>query len=250
MVVWHAGTPNLGAPPEPLFAAARRLGVRWVGYDRPGYGGSTGARDRDVASAAADVEAVVDSLGVDRFAVLGHSGGGPHALACASLLPDRVAAVVSLSGPAPYAAVGLDWFAGMAPAGVSSLTAARAGRASYDAHLAAGEEEDIGFTAEDWAALEGRWAWLMSVVRPALGAPGAADDDLATAGDWGFDPTTIRVPTLVVHGGRDRVVPPDHGRWLAAHIPGASLRLLPEDGHITVLDAAESALGWLVSQAG
>lgn len=91
-VFWHHGTPNIGTPPEPLFAAADRLGIRWVSYDRPGYGGSTPHRGRDVASAAADVSSAADALGIDRFAVMSHSGGGPHALARAALLPDRVRA--------------------------------------------------------------------------------------------------------------------------------------------------------------
>src|SRR6266508_3190901 len=73
-VFWHHGTPNIGAPPQPLFAAAKRLGLRWVSYDRPGYGGSTPVRGRDIASAAADTARVADALGIDRFAVMGHSG--------------------------------------------------------------------------------------------------------------------------------------------------------------------------------
>lgn len=84
-VVWHHGTPNLGAPPEPLFPAAARLGIRWVSYDRPGYGGRRPHPGRDVASAAAEVASVADALGIGRFAVMGHSGGGAHALACAAL---------------------------------------------------------------------------------------------------------------------------------------------------------------------
>ena len=105
-VFWHHGTPNIGAPPQPLFAAAARLGIRWVSYDRPGYGGSTPYRDRDVASAANYVSCVADSLGIDRFAVVGHSGGGPHALACGALLQERVLGVVSVAGMAPFSAEG------------------------------------------------------------------------------------------------------------------------------------------------
>jgi pimeloyl-ACP methyl ester carboxylesterase len=88
-VFWHHGTPNTGAPPEPLFAAAAERGIRWVSHDRPGYGGSTPHPGRDVASAAADVATVADALGIDRFAVMGHSSGSPHALACAAVLPGR-----------------------------------------------------------------------------------------------------------------------------------------------------------------
>ena len=79
-VFWHHGSPNIGAPPEPLFSVADRFGIRWISYDRPGYGGSTPRPSRDVASAAADTSAVADALSIDRFAVMGHSGGGSHAL--------------------------------------------------------------------------------------------------------------------------------------------------------------------------
>jgi pimeloyl-ACP methyl ester carboxylesterase len=99
-VFWLHGSPNMGSPPEPLFAAAEANGLCWVSYDRPGYGGSGPHDGRTVASAAADVAAIADALGIGRFAVLGHSGGGPHALACAALLPERVIAAVSVSGPA------------------------------------------------------------------------------------------------------------------------------------------------------
>jgi pimeloyl-ACP methyl ester carboxylesterase len=103
-VFWHHGSPNIGAPPEPLFSVADRLSIRWVSYDRPGYGGSTPRPDRDVASAAGDASAVADALSIDRFAVMGHSSGGSHALACAALLQDRVLGVVVVAGMAPFGA--------------------------------------------------------------------------------------------------------------------------------------------------
>src|ERR671921_722888 len=105
-VFWHHGSPNIGAPPQPLFSAAERLGIRWVSYDRPGYGGATPRPERDVASAAADASAVADALGIDRFALMGHSSGGSHALACAALLPERVLGVVVVAGMAPIGAEG------------------------------------------------------------------------------------------------------------------------------------------------
>ena len=248
VVVWHHGTPNIGAPPRPLFAAAARLGIRWVSYDRPGYGGSTARPDRSVASAARDVAAVVDHLGVGSFAVMGHSGGGTHALAPAALLGSRVLGVVSVSGVAPYGAAGLDFFAGMAPAGAASLRAAAAGRAAKEAHEASpAADADIGFVDADEAAFAGPWGWFGSVVGPALAAGPAAliDDDLAYVSDWGFDPGDIAAPTLVVHGGADRIVPASHGEWLASAIPDADLWLQPLDGHISVLSTAEEALTWL-----
>jgi pimeloyl-ACP methyl ester carboxylesterase len=252
VISWHHGTPNIGSPPAPLFEAARRLGIRWVGYDRPGYGGSSARPGRDVASAAGDVRAVMDRLDIDRFAVMGHSGGGPHALACGALLPERVLAVVSVAGLAPFGAEDLDWFAGMSPAGEASLRAAVAGRQAKERHEASAEEEDPGFVPADLDALAGEWSWIMSVVNPALaGGPAALiDDDLAYVGPWGFDPADVATPVLVVHGGADRVVPPSHGEWLARRCPDAQLRLQPDDGHISVLGAAPEALEWLRSRAG
>jgi pimeloyl-ACP methyl ester carboxylesterase len=249
-VFWHHGTPNIGAPPEPLFPDAERLGLRWVSYDRPGYGGSTPNPGRDVASAAADVAGVADALGIDRFAVIGHSGGGSHALACAALLPERVVGVVSVAGLAPYAE-GLDFFAGMADAGVASLRAAAEGRESRERYEASGAEDDIGFTSADEAALSGSWSWFLDVVRPALaGGPGGMiDDDLAYVGPWGFDPNQIVAPVLLLHGGSDRVVPSSHGTWLAGRIPSAELRITPDDGHITVLNSGGAALAWLSDRA-
>jgi pimeloyl-ACP methyl ester carboxylesterase len=250
-VFWHHGTPNIGAPPEPLFPDAERLGLRWVSYDRPGCGGSTPNPGRDVASAAADVAGVADALGIDRFAVMGHSGGGSYALACAALLPERVAAVVSVAGMAPYDAERLDFFAGMADAGAASLRAAAEGRESRERYEASGADDDIGFTPADEAALSGSWSWFIDVVRPALaGGPGGIiDDDLAYVGPWGFDPNQIVAPVLLLHGGSDRVVPSSHSTWLASRIPSAELRITPDDGHITVLNSGGAALAWLSDRA-
>jgi pimeloyl-ACP methyl ester carboxylesterase len=245
-VFWHHGSPNIGAPPEPLFPAADRLGIRWVSYDRPGYGGSTPRPGRDVASAAADVSAVADALGIGRFAVMGHSGGGSHALACAALLRDRVLGMVVVAGMAPFGAEGLEWFEGFGSAGVDEMRAAAAGRAALERHLAESDDEPE-FTPEDEAALAGGWSWLIDVVRPALagGMEGFIEDDLAGVGAWGCDPAEVTVPALFAHGGRDRVVPAAHGEWLARRCHGAELWLPSEDGHISVLNHAAAAMAWL-----
>jgi pimeloyl-ACP methyl ester carboxylesterase len=249
-VVWHHGTPNLGPPPVPLFATADELGIRWVSYDRPGYGPSTPRPGRGFASAADDVARVTDSLGIDRFATMGHSSGGPHSLACGALLPDRVVAVVSVSGLAPYGGEGLDWFAGMAPSGQASLRAALQGRDAYEQHLVTSTDSDPGFIRADEEALAGDWSWFLDVVRPAIaqGPGGLIDDDLANVAPWGFDPREIAPPVLIVHGGRDRVVPGSHGEWLARRCPSAELWLRANDGHISVLDAGPDALRWLRQQ--
>jgi pimeloyl-ACP methyl ester carboxylesterase len=246
-VFWHHGTPNVGSPPEPPYADARRLGLRWVSYDRPGYGGSTVRPGRDIASAAADVAAVADALDLDRFAVVGHSGGAPHALACATLLPGRVLAAVSQAGLAPYGADGLDWFDGMCASGRAALTAATMGRKAKAEYEAAAAEYDPEFTPADLATLAGEWSWLDGVVQAAMasGPDGAIDDDVAYVNPWGFDPAAAAVPILLLHGERDRIVPSSHSRWLAGHCPTAELRLSTEDGHISVLNDAPAALAWL-----
>jgi len=251
-VFWHHGTPNIGEPPAPLFPTADRLGIRFVAHDRPGYGGSTRAVGRDVASAATAVAAVADALGIERFAVIGHSGGGPHALACGALLPDRVLAVVSMAGLAPHGADGLDYFAGMADSGVAALRASLEGRESKERFEASGVDYDPEFTPADLATLEGDWSWLGGIVGAAIRSDtgGAVDDDLAYVAPWGFDPATISAPVLFAHGGRDRVVPSSHGEWLAGHCRSAEFRLSPDDGHVSLLNSAPAALEWLRARVG
>ncbi len=239
-VFWHHGTPNLGLPPEPLF----RPGVRWISYDRPGYGSSTPVPGRTVASAATDTSHIADALNIPSFAVVGHSGGGPHALACAALLGDRVTAVVAAACLAPFDAPDLDPFTGMIASGQASLRAALAGRAAKERYETSGAEYDPEFTGADLAALRGDWSWFDEVVGPALAnGPGPLiDDDIAYVTPWGFDPSTITAPTVLLHGERDGIAPAAHARWLAAHIPGAELRVTPDDGHISVLNHVPAAL--------
>ena len=250
-VFWHHGTPNIGAPPEPLLPAAAERGIRWVSHDRPGYGGSTPQPGRDVASAAADVTSIADALGIGQFAVMGHSGGGPHGLACAALLPERVLAAVCVAGLAPFHTDGLDWFAGMAPAGAAELRAAAGGRAALDAHLASTEFDLEQFTPADRTALAGAWSWLAAVAGKGMeGGPGGMlDDDLAYVAPWGFDPSGVVAPALFLHGGQDRIAPSSHGEWLARQIPSAELWLRPDDGHISILRSGVAALDWLREQA-
>jgi pimeloyl-ACP methyl ester carboxylesterase len=194
---------------------------------------------------------VADALGLGRFAMLGHSGGGPHALACAALLADRVTAVVAISGLAPMAADGLDWFAGMAPGGTALLRAAADGPVALKEYLASTEFDMDQFTPLDMDALTGDWAWLGEVAGQAIAADhgGHADDELAFVAPWGFDPGQITSPVLIVHGGQDRLVPSAHGEWLARHCPAAELWLRPADGHISVLRSGQAALDWLGQHA-
>ncbi len=247
---WHHGTPNIGQPPGPLVRPATERGIRWIALDRPGYGGSTRAPGRAVADVVGDVVAVADARGVGRFAVAGHSGGGPHALACAALLPERVRACVAVGGLAPYGAEGLDWFGGMSDGSRGELEAAALGPAALAAQAEA-EFDASSFTPADHEALRGPWKWFSGIVEAGLahGPDGMVDDDLAYVADWGFSPAVIDVPVLLAHGGRDRMVPYTHGEWLARTVPAAGWRLFPDDGHISVLLHAETFLDWLVEAA-
>jgi pimeloyl-ACP methyl ester carboxylesterase len=238
-IVWHHARGQTGALIAPLVEEAARRGIRLVSYARPGYGGSTPHPDRDVASAARDVERVADALDLGRFAVMGASGGGPHALACAALLGDRVSAVATFAAMAPYTDA-FDWFAGMvAPHG---LRAARAGRQARETLPQAFDQES--FNARDRAALDGRWKWLVEDAGKA-GPEGAIDDDLAFAAPWGFELEDVDAPVLLAHGGDDRVIPVSHAKYMLERLPNAELWLRPRDGHVSTLDAAPLAMEWL-----
>jgi pimeloyl-ACP methyl ester carboxylesterase len=199
------------------------------------------------------VAAISDALGIGRFAVLGHSGGGPHALACAALLPERVIAAVSVSAPAPFDAEGLDWFAGWSPGIAAENRAATGGRAALEEHWAQAEPEEMDafFTEADMAALGGNWSWLAGVSGQAMeqGNEGYLEDILASVQPWGFGLEAIHAPVLVMHGASDKMVPSGHGSWLAGRCPTAELRIIPDAGHITVLDSASEALAWLAAHA-
>jgi pimeloyl-ACP methyl ester carboxylesterase len=250
-LVFHTGTPSGLVAPAPVTAAASARGLRTVLYARPGYDGSTPRPGRVVADAAGDVAAILDHLGVDRFLTAGSSGGGPHALACAALLPGRCLAAASVAGAAPYQAEGLDWLAGMGPENIEEYSAAAAGENALTEFLAAAAQGVSGLTGPDLAAalgglasaadtavLTGEFADDLALsLRAAVrdGPEGWRDDDLAFVRDWGFTMAAIQVPVAVWQGGQDRMVPVSHGAWLAEHVPGARAHLLPGDGHLTLI---------------
>jgi pimeloyl-ACP methyl ester carboxylesterase len=248
-VLWHHGSPQTGVLLDPLLTAAEARRIHLVSYARPSYGGSSPNVGRDVASAARDVEQIVDTLGIGRFAVMGASGGGPHALACAALLPDRVIGAATFASPAPFSDTD-DWYRGMvAPDGLRAATAGRAARARY----AVTEEFDPdSFTAADWAALNGPWASLGrdANVAGSAGPDGLIDDDVAFTMAWGFGLDVIRSPVLIAQGGADRVIPASHAHALLGSIPSAELWLRPKDGHVSVLEACPVAMDWLLDKTG
>lgn len=250
-VVVHHGTPMSRLLYGPNVADAEARGLRLIGYDRPGYGDSTPQPGRTVADAATDVATIADALGIDRFTTWGISGGGPHALACAALLPERVVAAASLAGAAPYDAVGLDFVEGMGEGNVKEFGLILEGReklepflrAERDALLAAGREalaEGMRtlLSPVDAVAFTGETAeFLFESLRvgSAERIDGWVDDDLAFVKPWGCSVEQIRVPVLLWQGAEDRFVPLAHGEWLASRIPTCEAHLSREDGHITLL---------------
>jgi pimeloyl-ACP methyl ester carboxylesterase len=262
LVVVHHGTPGSGLLARSWADDAAGRGIRLVGFDRAGYAGSDRRADRTVADVAADTAAIADALGADRFRTWGTSGGGPHALACAALLPERVLAAASLAGVAPYDAVGLDWLSGMGQANVEEFAAAVDGEQALRGYLAAEREGILASTPETIAAalesllppvdaelLTGDWAeYLHELAGDGLryDFSGWLDDDLAFVREWGFDLADVSVPVLLMQGALDLMVPMAHGRWLADHLPAADVVLSSDDGHLTLLAQIDRTHDWLM----
>ncbi|WP_144711944.1 alpha/beta fold hydrolase [Curtobacterium pusillum] len=252
VLVWHHETPHTGRILDPIRAAADARGLRVIALTRPGFGGADPLPGRDVAAGARDLAEVLDgrgtARGTNRAVVLGGSGGGPHALAAAALLPDRVAAAAVFASPAPFADTPA-WWDGMADDG--GLRSARAGREARIAWGASAAFDPAQFVDADWTALDGDWAALGRDASAAAepGLLGAADDDVAFVTDWGFRLADVRCPVLVVQGGRDRVVPAAHGQLLADALPTATLDERRADGHVSVLSGVPQAMDRLVAAA-
>ena len=251
--VFHHGTPGSAIVFEPFLREVLARGLRYVAYSRPGYGDSTRRAGRTVADCAGDTLAVVEQLGHDRFYTVGWSGGAPHAIACATLMPERVLAAASIAGPAPTGAEGLDWLGGMGEENVEEFGAAIAGPDELRSYLekvgpdfgAVTGEEIVAALGDlvgevDKAALTGELgAFLAGNIREGLrnGIWGWFDDDLAFVRDWGFVLRALAVPVTVWQGAQDRMVPFSHGEWLVGHAP-VRARLLPEHGHLSLAVAS------------
>lgn len=231
-------------------AEAVGRGLRLVTWSRPGYAGSTRLPGRSVGDVAGDVAAVLDALDAERCYVAGASGGGPHTLATATLLPERVMAAATIASVAPYQAEGLDWMAGMGAENVDEFSAALAGVSELQPYLEGFAHALATITPDavadslgdlipevDRAALTGDFAASTAAsLRASVssGIWGWLDDDMAFTAPWGFDLASIRVPVSVWQGQQDRMVPFRHGEWLASHIPNADARLYPDLGHLSL----------------
>lgn len=264
-IIVHNGTPSAaGLIKEHAEDAVERC-LRIISYGRPGYGASTRQPGRSVASAAQDTADLADALGIERFATWGISGGGPHALACAALLQDRVVAAACLAGVAPFDAKGLDFMAGMGEDNVQEFSAAIEGEASLTNYLEPQVSPMLEATPQDMAeymstllsgpdqaAFTGAFGeQLAENMQDALrnGIYGWLDDDLAFAKPWGFSPLEIQIPLQIWQGVHDLMVPFSHGKWLAKHIPQADIHLSEEDGHLTLyVRRVPEVHAWLASK--
>ncbi|WP_438870784.1 alpha/beta fold hydrolase [Paractinoplanes ovalisporus] len=257
------GTPGSRGGPKPRNSLLYRQGIRLISYDRPGYGGSTRLPGRRVADAARDVNAVADHLGVERFAVVGRSGGGPHALACASLLPHRVERAAVLVGLAPSDADDLDWYGGMSETNARKHSAADRGAEELMQEMRALVEQTAAdpeslieelrtqMSGPDLRFMQSVMYRRLLVASYAdalrLGPYGWVDDVLAFRGDWGFALDTIVPPVRLWHGAHDTFSPASHSRWLAERIPRAEVVVQHGAAHFAAMEVLPRMLAWLTT---
>jgi pimeloyl-ACP methyl ester carboxylesterase len=239
------------------------VGARVITYDRPGYGGSDRFRGRRVVDCVADVAAIADSLGIERFGVTGGSWGGPHSLAVAARLPERVTRAACVAGVAPFDMPGFDWFAGMDAVNIDEIGWALEGedvlarelkrmttawlKRLADDPSKAGEVE---FSEADRAVMANteRQEMVRRMLNEAFrqGVWGYVDDALGLIQPWGFDVAEIRVPTRIDYGLTDVLVPRQHGEWLAHNVPDAEAVIDEQGGHFSTPNVVTERFGWLV----
>jgi pimeloyl-ACP methyl ester carboxylesterase len=218
-----------------------------------------------VVDCVADVAAIADKLGIEHFAVIGGSGGGPHSLAVAARLPERVTRATCTVGVVPFDAPDFDWFEGMDPLNVKEIGWALEGEdvLAHELEREAAETlERVGadpskILGDDWQLSEADRAELARTERHEVirqttneafrrGVWGWVDDDLCFTRPWGFDIAEIRVPTRVIYGLTDVLVPRQHGEWLARNVPDAQVVVEEQRGHLPDPDLVAERYGWLV----
>jgi pimeloyl-ACP methyl ester carboxylesterase len=265
-IMFLHGTPGGRLNRLPDENVYRSLGVRWITYDRPGYGFSQRLPGRAVVDCVPDVTAILDHLGVNEFSVTGSSGGAPHVLAVCARLADRVVRARCNVGLAPYGAADLDFFAGMDPMNVAEFELAIEGEARLVPELQRQLHELAGRMSHDPTKFIGA-GWSLDpadravLANPAIAATnleiteelvrgglwGWVDDSLAFVHPWGFDLGEVSVPLRVTYGAKDVVVPAAHGEWLGRHIPHADVIVDDSAGHLTELDKIAPMISWLAT---
>ncbi|MFI5914870.1 alpha/beta fold hydrolase [Dactylosporangium sp. NPDC051541] len=258
------GTPGCRIGPKPRGISLYRRGIKLISYDRPGYGWSDRWKGRGVADAAQDVAAVAERLHIDEFAIIGRSGGGPHALACAALMPDRVRRVAVLVSFAPADDPQLDWYEGMnddnrrgfgreAPdsAAVEAEIRERARQTIADPHYLINHlRRQMPPRDRQTINQVGLRLKIVESHREALrnGSDGWVDDALALRTPWNFEPAkidTARTDVLIWHGANDTFTPVSHAHLLAGQIRGARIHVSADAAHFDAIEALPAVLPWL-----
>jgi pimeloyl-ACP methyl ester carboxylesterase len=236
------------APLEDLISAQ---GLRVIAPERPGYGRSSPQLGRSMADWAGDVAALADTLDIRRFLVAGHSSGGPYAVACAALLPERVSAALVMAGVTNMA-----WPDAWEGYLETETTLMR--MLSEDAVIDWCTEhfgsDGSGFLAEpfdlpepDCSVLTDQCFERAMIEAFRQGIIGYAQDLFVQGRPWPFDPARIAIPVSVVHGDRDSLLPKAHSLHTASLIPGATIKVLPGHGHLSILSdfpGLAAALAW------
>lgn len=246
---------------QPLEQAARALGLCIIAPDRPGIGGTDRRHLSKLADWAEDATDVLDALHIDVAALLGVSGGGPFAAACAARTPDRVRSLMLVAplglpgwptnGMAPGERLSL-MLASRAPEfggwSLDRLAALARRRPDLFLRLAATAQPDADRRALQEPGV--REAFLTSYAEAFRGGSwGVAQDLRVLTRPWGFDLGAIKAPTLVHQGDADTTVPPQHARLYAEAIPGAQLQMHPGEGHFSIFNHSAELLAPLAIQA-
>jgi len=258
------GTPGGRNGPRPRGIVLYRLGIRLISYDRPGYDGSDRQPDRTVADAAIDVQAIADNFGLERFSVVGRSGGAPHALACTALLKPRVTCAAALGSLAPYDADGLDWLSGMT---ASNQQAYRHAGRDLRALIAMLNDQANQVRSNSEGLLKRLWPDLAEHDKNVVGnisirrkiaevhaaalrdsADGWIDDVIALSRPWNFDPAEITAPVLFWHGSEDIFSPITHTYWLRERIRSSELEVENGAAHFGAVEVLPRILTWVTDK--
>jgi pimeloyl-ACP methyl ester carboxylesterase len=247
-VVFLHGTPGTAGSAVLLEDATPRQGVRLLALSRPGYGATT-ATAPGLLSAGQDVGELASRLGVEEFAALGVSGGGPFALAVGATLTTRVRHILIAGGPAPYHEIAPEV---LAPEDVEAMDLLAAGDVDGAvARVTAGVRRDFDalsqlpvseFEAAFSAMLpptehyfdtrpDGRSIVFADAHRALSRYDGFVRDNLSWNGLWDFDLDDVVAPVLLSYGDADAMAAPLHGEWLAARLPTGKLTIHPNADH-------------------